>query len=112
MKGVSNVSDNEQYLDMFFAEAKDYIQMLNDNILLLETNPDNKEVINSLFRAAHSMKGTAATMGFNILTELTHKLENMLDKIRNDEIVVNTELIDFLFDGIDYIENIVACIKE
>src|SRR6056297_1506220 len=106
------MSDNDQYLDMFFAEARDYIQMLNDNILQLEENPENKEVVNSLFRAAHSLKGMAATMGFNTLTELTHKLENMMDKIRNGEIVVDTELIDILFAGIDHIENIVAQIKE
>jgi len=97
---------------MFFAEARDYIQMLNDNILQLEENPENKEVINSLFRAAHSLKGMSATLGFNTLTELTHKLENMMDKIRNGEIVVDTEIIDLLFAGIDHIENIVAQIKE
>src|SRR6056297_1149606 len=106
------MSDNDQYLDMFFAESRDYIQMLNDNILQLEENPENKEVINSLFRAAHSLKGMSATMGFNTLTELTHKLENMMDKIRNGEIVVDTEIIDLLFAGIDHIENIVAQIKE
>ncbi len=106
------MSNNNQYLDMFFAESRDYIQILNDSILLLEQNPDDKEVINSLFRAAHSMKGMAATMGFNTLTELTHKLENILDMIRNDRISVDTELIDILFAGIDHIENIVKQIKE
>ncbi|MFW6301174.1 MAG: Hpt domain-containing protein, partial [Bacillota bacterium] len=103
---------DEQYLQMFFDESDEYIQVLNENILALEQDPDDKEVINSIFRAAHSLKGMAATMGFERLTSLTHKLENALDKIRNDELKLDTEMIDSLFAGLDLITSIVNDIKE
>src|SRR6056297_3831461 len=97
---------------MFFAESEEYLMILNDNILKLENDPENMEVLNSLFRAAHSLKGMAATMRFNNLTELTHKMENMLDQIRNHKMKVSTEIIDLLFAGIDYIEETVRKIKD
>ena len=103
---------DEEYLKMFFDEADEYIQNLNDDILTLEQEPDNKDVINSIFRAAHSLKGMAATMGFDRLTNLTHKMENALDMIRNDRIYLDTEMIDVLFDGIDLITDLVEDIKK
>ncbi|MBF8436688.1 chemotaxis protein CheA [Halanaerobiaceae bacterium Z-7014] len=103
---------DEQYLQMFFDESDEYIQVLNENILALEQDPDDKDVINSIFRAAHSLKGMAATMGFDRLTSLTHKLENALDKIRNDELKLDTEMIDSLFAGLDLITSIVNDIKD
>ena len=106
------MSDNNEYLEMFFAESEEYIMVLNDNILKLENEPDNMDVVNSMFRAAHSLKGMAATMRFNKLAELTHKMENMMDQIRNKKMQVNTEIIDLLFAGIDYVEEIVKQIKE
>ena len=102
---------DEEYLKMFFDEAEEYIQNLNDDILTLEQEPENKDVINSIFRAAHSLKGMAATMGFDRLTNLTHKMENALDMIRNDKIYLDTEMIDVLFDGIDLINELVEDIK-
>ncbi|MDZ7672926.1 MAG: chemotaxis protein CheA [Halanaerobiales bacterium] len=106
------MSDNNEYLEMFFAESEEYIMILNDNILELENDPENMDVLNAMFRAAHSLKGMAATMRFDHLTELTHKMENMMDKIRNHEMSVNTEIIDLLFAGIDYVEEMVRKIKE
>jgi len=97
---------------MFFDESREYIQMLNEGVLALENNPEDSEIINTIFRAAHSLKGMAATMGFDSLTELTHKVENILDRVRNDELKIETELIDLLFSGLDHIEDLVAQIKE
>jgi two-component system chemotaxis sensor kinase CheA len=97
---------------MFFAESEEYIMVLNDNILELENDPENMDVLNAMFRAAHSLKGMAATMRFDHLTELTHKMENMMDQIRNHKMGVNTEIIDLLFAGIDYVEEMVRKIKE
>ena len=106
------MSDKNQYLQMFFDESREYIQMLNEGVLALENNPEDSEIINTIFRAAHSLKGMAATMGFDSLTELTHKVENILDRVRNDELKIETELIDLLFSGLDHIEDLVAQIKE
>src|SRR5690554_5566363 len=96
---------------MFFDESSEYLQQLNENVLLLEENPDDEEIINAVFRAAHSMKGMSATMGYNILTDLTHKIENILSKVRNNEISINGNIIDALFSGIDHIKALVEDIK-
>jgi len=100
------------YLDMFFDEAKEYVETLNNGILTLENNPGDKETIDAVFRAAHSLKGMAATMGFENLTELTHKMENMLDRVREGKLEVTTEFIDLLLQGLDNIQFLVEKIKE
>ncbi|MFW5686608.1 MAG: chemotaxis protein CheA [Halanaerobium sp.] len=100
------------YLDMFFDEAKEYIETLNNGILTLENNPGDKETIDAVFRAAHSLKGMAATMGFENLTELTHKMENMLDRVREGKLEVRTEFIDLLLQGLDNIQFLVEKIRE
>ncbi len=103
--------DNSQYLQMFFDESAEYLQQLNENVLLLETNPGDEEIINAVFRAAHSVKGMAATMGFNKLTDLTHMIENILAKVRNKDKKINERIIDLLFNGLDYIKTLVDDIK-
>lgn len=100
-----------QYLQMFFDESAEYIQQLNENVLLLEENPDDDEIINAVFRAAHSVKGMSATMGYDRLTDLTHKIENILAKVRNKELEINEVIIDILFAGLDYIKILVDDIK-
>ncbi len=105
------MQENE-YLKIFFAEAKEYIEVLNNGILTLENNPEDKETIDAIFRAAHSLKGMAAAMGFEKLTELTHKLENSLDKIREGKIKIETEFIDLLFQALDNIQYLVKAVEE
>jgi len=105
------LQENE-YLNIFFAEAKEYIEVLNNGILALENNPEDKETIDAIFRAAHSLKGMAAAMGFEKLTELTHKLENSLDKIREGKIKVKTKFIDLLFQALDNIQYLVKAVEE
>lgn len=100
------------YLDMFFDEAKEYVETLNNGILTLENNPSDKETIDAVFRAAHSLKGMAATMGFENLTELTHKMENMLDRVRDGKLEVTTEFIDLLLQGLDNIQFLIEKIRE
>ena len=89
--------DVSQYLDIFIDETNGHIQALNDNIMILEKEPENKDVINEIFRAAHSLKGMAGTMGFKKMQRLTHDMENVFQEIRNDNIKVNSNLIDILF---------------
>ena len=104
--------DVGQYLDIFIDEANEHIQALSDNIMILEKEPENKDVINEIFRAAHSLKGMAGTMGFKKMQHLTHDMENVFSEIRNDTIKVNSNLIDILFDCLDAIEAYVDTIKQ
>ena len=103
--------DVSQYLDIFIDETNGHIQALNDNIMILEKEPENKDVINEIFRAAHSLKGMAGTMGFKKMQRLTHDMENVFQEIRNDNIKVNSNLIDILFSCLDAIEEYLETVK-
>ncbi len=104
--------DVSQYLDVFIDESNEHIQALSDNIMILEKEPENSDTINEIFRAAHSLKGMAGTMGFKKMQHLTHDMENVFQEVRNGAVKVNSALIDILFDCLDAIEQYVDVIKE
>ncbi len=103
--------DVGQYLDIFIDETGEHIQSLSDNIMELEKEPDSKDVVNEIFRAAHSLKGMAGTMGFKRMQHLTHDMENVFQEVRNDNVKVNSALIDILFKCLDAIEGYLDTIK-
>lgn len=96
--------DTSQYLDLFIDETKEHLQSLNEHILVLEKEPENEDTINEIFRAAHTLKGMAGTMGFTRMQRLTHDLENVFSEIRNGNMKANAKLIDVLFRGLDALE--------
>ena len=96
--------DTSQYLDLFIDETKEHLQSLNENVLELEKDPDNADTVNEIFRAAHTLKGMAGTMGFARMQRLTHDLENVFSEIRNGAMKANSKLIDVLFRGLDALE--------
>jgi two-component system chemotaxis sensor kinase CheA len=99
--------DMNQYLEMFIEESKEHLQACNQNLLELEKNPLDLRIVNEIFRSAHTLKGMSATMGYEDLADLTHKMENVLDSIRNDKITVNTEILDVVFTAVDHLEAMV-----
>ena len=103
--------DVSQYLEIFIEEAKEHLQSLNENLLVLEKEPENKETINEIFRSAHSLKGMAGTMGYKRMQHLTHDMENVFQEVRSDKMKVSSELVDGLFRGLDalqeYLDNII-----
>ncbi|HSH25777.1 MAG TPA: chemotaxis protein CheA [Massilibacterium sp.] len=103
--------DMTQYLDVFIDESNEHLQAINDHLLELEQNPDNLEIVNEIFRSAHTLKGMSATMGYEDLANLTHKMENVLDAIRNHKIAVTTELLDVVFRSVDDLEAMVVSIS-
>ena len=72
--------DTSQYLDIFLDESKEHLQNLSDQIMDLEQNPENMDTINEIFRAAHSLKGMAGTMGYKRMQTLTHDMENVFSR--------------------------------
>lgn len=97
--------DTSQYLDLFIDETKEHLQSLNEHVLVLEKEPDNADTVNEIFRAAHTLKGMAGTMGFARMQRLTHDLENVFSEIRNGNMKANAKLIDVLFRGLDALES-------
>ena len=104
--------DLSQYLEIFIDESKEHLQTLNDQVLILEAEPENEDTINEIFRAAHSLKGMAGTMGFKRMQKLTHDLENVFSEIRNKTMSVTPDLVDVVFKSIDAIEGYVGNIQE
>lgn len=102
--------DVSQYLEIFIDESSEHLQTLSDELMVLEKEPENKDTINEIFRAAHSLKGMAGTMGYKRMQNLTHNMENVFSEIRNDKMKVNSNLVDVLFRCLDaletYVENI------
>lgn len=97
--------DLSQYLDIFIEESKEHLQALNEQVLILEKEPDNADTINEIFRAAHSLKGMSGTMGYKKIQELTHHMENVFSEIRTGNMVVTEELVDVIFQGVDSLES-------
>ena len=99
--------DVSQYLEIFIDESEEHLQTLSDCIMVLEKEPDNKDTINEVFRAAHSLKGMAGTMGFKRMQHLTHDMENVFQEVRSDHIKVTSGMIDLLFKCLDALEGYV-----
>lgn len=106
------MDDMEQYKELFMAEATEHLQALNQNLVELENNPENTDIINLIFRSAHTLKGSARTLGFENISNLTHHMEDILDYIRDGKIPVTQEIMDLLFNCLDALETMVDEIEE
>lgn len=95
---------NEELLQDFFAEAEMQVEALESNVLVLENDPGNHDAIDEIFRAAHTLKGASATVQMDELSEFTHLVEDVLDRIRNDEITVDGSIVDTLLSSIDVVK--------
>lgn len=104
--------DVSQYLEIFLDETNEHLQNLNTQILSLEQDPENMDTINEIFRAAHSLKGMAGTMGYKRMQTLTHDMENVFSEVRNGNIKVNAGMIDVLFQCLDALEEYNTNIRE
>ena len=104
--------DVSQYLEIFIDESNEHLQNLSDQLMVLEKEPDNSDTINEIFRAAHSLKGMAGTMGYKRMQNLTHDMENVFSEVRNGNMSVNSELVDVLFQCLDALETYVSNIQQ
>ena len=103
--------DVSQYLEIFIDETSEHLQNLSDCIMELEKDPDNMDTINEIFRAAHSLKGMAGTMGFKRMQRLTHDMENVFQEVRSEKVKVTSSMIDLLFKCLDAIEGYLDNVK-
>ena len=106
------MEDNSKYLELFFEESDAHIQSLNDCVLELENDPDNQDIMNEMFRSAHTLKGMAGTMGYDSLAKLTHKMENVFDLLKKETIKADARSIGLIFDCLDSISAIVEDLRE
>ncbi|WP_181684802.1 chemotaxis protein CheA [Halorhabdus salina] len=103
---------DDQYLDAFIRESEEAITQLNNSLLELESDPENQEAMESIFRTAHTLKGNFGAMGFDDASDLAHAVEDLLDQMRQGEMEVTPEVMDLVFAGVDEIEAIVNEIEQ
>ncbi|MCB1186441.1 chemotaxis protein CheW [bacterium] len=100
-------NDLSQYMDMFAAESREHLQSLNQSLLKFEQDTEDIDIVNEIFRSAHTLKGMSATMGFNDVAELTHNMENLLTPVRQSEMKATDETIELLFNCLDALESMI-----
>ncbi len=101
-----------QYLSVFMDECQEHLLTLNQSLLELEHNPDSSGILDKIFRAAHTLKGASATMGFNKMADLTHAMEDVLSKLRAKDLSVTAEIMNTLFEAVDLLETLTNKIGE
>lgn len=105
------MDDNSIYRQLFFEETDDHLQQLNDHVLALESNPEDRELLNHIFRSAHTLKGMAATMGYDVMTQLTHKLENIFELFKTEVIPVTSTAVSLIFKALDKLSQLVEDLR-
>ncbi|MCF7861693.1 chemotaxis protein CheA [Candidatus Woesearchaeota archaeon] len=103
--------DTKQYKEEFLQEANEHIDRLNELFLNLEKNASDFEIINEIFRSFHTLKGSSSSMGYSKFSELAHSMEDVLEKIREHELVITSEIIDTLLEGTDMLEGALKSIE-
>ena len=98
--------DLSQFQDSFFEESAEHVETMEAGLLDLEQRPTDLDLLNRIFRAAHSIKGNAGMFNFTAIGGLTHKMENILDRLRNSEMVVTKEIIDVLLLALDGLKSL------
>jgi two-component system, chemotaxis family, sensor kinase CheA len=111
-KSESTEIPDEALLNDFIIEALEYIDEIELNVLNMEQNPENKDYVNAVFRPFHSIKGVAGFLNLTDIRDLAHNLENLLDKVRNDEQSVTRTLIDVVLDGADTLKTMIGLLKK
>ena len=102
----------QEILNDFLTESNEMLEVLDQRFVTLESDPNNTDLLNEIFRAMHSMKGSAGFLGFNNLVDVAHRGENILNKLRQGEMAVNPAIISIILETIDVIKAIMANIRE
>ncbi len=106
------MDDTSKYRELFFEETDEYLQRLNENLLILEKETQNIQVMEEIFRAAHTLKGMAATMGYETMTELTHHMENVFELFKKEPERVSSGAVTVIFSCLDQLSMIVEDLRE
>ncbi len=106
------VIQDESLMRDFITESLEYIGEIEINILNLEQNPDDKECINAVFRPFHSIKGVSSFLDLTEVRDIAHELETLLDRARNGEISVDSQIIDIVLEGADTLKVMIGSLNE
>jgi len=106
------MDDMQDILEDFLVEASELTEQLDEDLVELEANPEDKELLNKIFRVAHTVKGSGSFLNLDVLTHLTHHMEDVLNKARHGELVIDSDIMDVVFESIDLMKGLLEQIKE
>lgn len=112
MSEVFAIDDFKEIIDEFISESEDMIGKVDQELVVLEKEPGNPDLLNSIFRAIHTIKGTSSFLGLTKITDFTHVVESVLSKLRNNEISLSSDLMDIILESVDIIKILINDIKE
>ncbi|ADY72708.1 CheA signal transduction histidine kinase [Desulfurobacterium thermolithotrophum DSM 11699] len=102
----------KEILEEFLVEAEEILENLDQDLIDLENNPTDKDLLNKIFRGMHTLKGGAGFLNLTPIVELAHRIEDIFNKLRNDEMTLTTELMDIILEGIDHLKLAIQMLKE
>ena len=106
------MDDLREILEDFLIEAFELVEQIDQDLVELENNPEDLELLNRIFRVAHTVKGSSSFLNFDVLTRLTHHMEDVLNKARRDELKITPEVMDVILESVDMMKALLQCIKE
>ncbi|MBF2052724.1 MAG: chemotaxis protein CheA [Candidatus Sericytochromatia bacterium] len=106
------IIEDEEIIADFIVEANEFLEQMDQDLIQLEQSPEDLELLNSIFRAIHTIKGNASFLGFDKLMRFTHQLENVLDKLRSGQMAVSAEMMDLILEGVDLIKSLIANLSD
>ncbi|QTM02301.1 chemotaxis protein CheA [Brachyspira hyodysenteriae] len=96
--------DSDEFISIFLSEANEIVEGLENDLVLLEDNKSDEDLLNKIFRSAHTLKSSAGTVGFTIMSELNHVAENLLEKVRSGKLDVTPQMITVLLEFLDTVK--------
>ena len=109
---MADYSENKDIMDTFFMDCRENIDAMENGLLEIEKGDYDDEVINTIFRAAHTIKGSSGMFSFDIIENFTHKVENLLDNVRNKKIDIDSEMVSLLLECNDHIINLLDIVED
>jgi two-component system chemotaxis sensor kinase CheA len=108
---MSLLCDDQELLEGFLTETTELLEKMDDDLIALEKRPDDMELMNSIFRSIHTVKGASSFLGFELLVKITHKTEDVLNRLRKGELQVGPDIMDVILDAADHVKLLVSDIR-
>jgi len=104
--------DTQNYIELFYQDAEEHLQIMTDSLLDLEKSPEDKEALAACFRSAHTMKSSSAMVGFMHISEFTHRMEDLIGLMQTGEVPIDSEKVDLLFHAFDVLKDMLAHLQD
>ena len=103
--------EDQELLEGFLAETTELLEKLDDDLITLEKSPEDAELMNRIFRSIHTVKGASSFLGFDLLVKVTHKTEDVLNRLRKGELTLTSQIMDVILEAVDLVKTLVSDIK-